>query len=45
VVAIDLAEGLGKDYLVANIFKLMPISIEDLGKNNIFSNISEFFSL
>jgi len=46
VISVDISEGLGQDYSVINIFRLMPKSIENIEKNHIhYKNITDFFEL
>lgn len=45
VFSIDIAEGLGKDYTVANIFKISPIYEEDIKRIKSPESIKDFFTL
>jgi len=45
VFSIDIAEGLGKDYTVANIFKISPVYEEDIKRLKSPESIKDFFSL
>jgi len=45
VLSIDTAEGIGKDYSVINIFKLMPFSVSKIKRATKYSNENDFFRL
>jgi len=46
VISVDLAEGLGQDYSVINIFRLNTLTKEEIIMNNhTFTNVSDFFRL
>ena len=45
VLSIDLADGVGRDYTVINIFKLTPFSIARIRKSKTIKDESDFFSL
>lgn len=45
IISVDLAEGLGKDYSVINIFKLTPFSEEEIIKSNTHNNYYDLFRL
>jgi hypothetical protein len=45
VFVIDLAEGIGRDYTVFNIFKIDHIPIDDIERKKTAGDISEFFGL
>ena len=42
---IDLAEGIGRDYTIINIFKVVAIAESDMDRMYAVGNISEFFGL
>jgi len=45
IVSIDLAEGVGRDYTVFNIFKIIPLSDKDIERLTSPSSIYDFFGL
>lgn len=45
VLSIDTAEGIGQDYSVINVFKLEPMSNEDIKNLQDFTDESDFFKL
>ena len=45
IMTVDLAEGIGRDYTVFNIFKVAPLEIPDIKKITSPSSIADFFAL
>ena len=46
LISVDIAEGLGQDYSVINIFRLIPKSPEEIEKNkDKFKNVTDFYKL
>jgi len=45
VFSVDIAEGVGRDFSVINIFKVINISASDIEMTNNFTGLSDFFGL